>query len=297
MSKSIRMMVILALAVILLLSTDLFTDVSSKTSSSEPVSAPAIEWQNSYGGSTVSVSNVIQTTDGGYIFMDLGWRYNVGFQPSTVYKVDSGGNVQWSKTLGPYNTSEYLGASSIIQTNDGGYEIAGGWTIGVTYQYTPTLVKMDSQGNIEWVANYSITPELGSISTRIRTSDGGFAYWTDGSIVKTDSYNNTQWVETFNYTESSGRLNPLSLFWVIETIDGALAALGVGTYWSGNPRTGRIYLIKTEAFLPLPSQAPLPTPMPKSLPTLTDYVIPVVSLVIGVVAVAGLLFYFKKRKH
>jgi hypothetical protein len=295
------MMVILALAVILLLSTDLFTDGSSQTSSSEPVSAPGIEWQNSYGGSTVSVSNLVQTSDGGYIFMDLGWRYNVGFQPSTVYKVDSAGNVQWSKTLGPYNTSEYLGASSIIQTNDGGYEIAGGWTIGVTYQYTPTLVKMDAQGNIEWVANYSTTPELVSISTRIRTSDGGFVYcWTDGRIIKTDSGNNTQWTKQFNYTGDRGAplgILPLSIHSVIETSDGALAILAVGEYHSGIARTGRIYLIKTEAFLPLPSQAPLPTPMPKSLPTLTDYVIPVVSLFIGVVAVAVLLVYFKKRKH
>ena len=291
------MMVILALAAILLLSTGLFVGVSSQTSNGEPVSAPAIEWQNSYGGSTVSVSNLVQTTDGGYIFMDLGWRYNVGFQPSTVYKVDPAGNVQWSKTLGPYNTSEYLGASSIIQTNDGGYEIAGGWTIGVTYKYTPTLVKMDAQGKIEWVANYSATPELGIISTRIRTSDGGYAYRTGGSIIKTDFKNITEWVETFNYTESSGRLNPLFLFSVIETSDGALAALGVGTYWSGNPRTGRIYLIKTEAFLPLPSQTPLPTPMPTSLPTLTDYAIPIASFIIGVLAAAGLLVHFKKRKH
>jgi hypothetical protein len=274
--------------------------VSSQTSINASVSAPAIEWQEYYGGSAVSVSNLIQTIDGGYIFMDLGWRYNVAFQPSTVYKVDSTGNVQWSKTIGSLKYgSEYLEASSIIQTNDGGYEIAGGWTVDVTYQYTPTLVKMDAQGNIQWVANYSTTPKLVSIPTRIRTSDGGFVYWTDGSIIKTDPINNTQWVETFNYTESSGRLYPLSMRSAIETSDGALAILAVGEWANGIARTGRIYLIKTEAFLPLPSQAPLPTPMPTSLPALTVeatiaiLVIIVVALVVGV----GLLFYFKKRKH
>jgi hypothetical protein len=156
---------------------------------------------------------------------------------------------------------------------------------------------MDAQGNIEWVANYSTTPELGSISARIRTSDGGYAYRTGGSIIKTDFKNITKWVETFNYTESSGRLNPLFLFSMIETSDGALAALGVGTYWSGNPRTDRIYVIRTEAFLPLPSQAPLPAPMPTSLPTLTDYIIPVISLFVGIVVVAGLLLFLKKRER
>lgn len=298
LSKSIRMIVILVLAVILLISTDLFTDVSSQTSSSDLFSSPSIEWQKiyfhagSYGDTGIqSVSNLIQTSDGGYIFMDLGWTYNIAFQPSTIYKVDSSGNTQWNKTI------DNLSASVIIQTSDEGYEIAGQWTVGVTYQYTPTLVKLDSQGNIQWIANYSSVPNLGATTSNwIRTSDAGYAYRKGGSIIKTDFKNITQWVETFNYTESSGRLNPLSLFSLIETSDGSLAALGVGTYWSGNPRTGRIYLIKTEAFLPLPYQAPLPTPMPTFLPTPTDYVIPLVFIALGVVAVACLLVFLKKRE-
>lgn len=280
----------LLIAVILLCSESL-PIVFSQTSSSAPVSAPSIEWQKRYGGNSQSASNLIQTSDGGYIFMDLGWTYSMTFQPSTVYKVDSSGNMQWNKTI------DSLSASAIIQTNDEGYEIAGQWTVGVTYQYTPTLIKMDSQGNIQWVANYSRVPNLSPTSTRIRTSDGGSAYWTDGSIIKTDSNNNTQWVETFNFTDSSDRLNPLFLFSVIETSDGALAALGVGTYFSGNPRTKGIYLIKTEAFLPLPSQAPLPTPMPTSLPALTAEATIVVLLIIVVFAAIALVVFLRKRKH
>jgi hypothetical protein len=226
--------------------------------------------------------------------MDLGWTCQTVFTPSTVYKVDSSGNLQWNKTI------DFLAASTIIQTNDEGYEIAGSWTVGVTYQYTPTLVKMDSQGNIQWVANYSSVPNLGTTtSTRIRTSDGGSAYWMDGRIIKTDSKNNTQWVETLNFTDHSDSLGPLFIFSVIETSDGALAALGVGTYWSGNPRTGRIYLIKTEAFLPLPSQTPLPTPIPTSLPALTGEaaIVILIFVVITVVIGAGVFVYFKKRKR
>jgi hypothetical protein len=276
--------------------------VLSQTLSNASVSAPSIEWKRYYGGSAVSVSNLIQTIDGGYIFMDLGWRYNVGFAPSTVYKVDSAGNVQWSKTIGSLSyTSEYLVASSIIQTNDGGYEIAGGWTIGVTYQYTPTLVKLDAQGNIQWVANYSTTPVLVSIPTRIRTSDGGFVYWTDGSIIKTDSSNNTQWVETFNYTDSSGYQLPLSIAEPIETTDGALAILAVGEYQSGIARTGIIYLIKTEAFLPLPSPTALPTPIPTTTPATSPAPIIeatiVILIIFVVVVVTGLLIFLRKRKH
>jgi hypothetical protein len=298
MSKKI----VLVLTTAILLCTELLPMVLSQTSINVPASAPAIEWQKFYGGSAVSVSNLIQTIDGGYIFMDLGWRYNVGFEPSTVYKVDSTGNVQWSKTIGPYNASEYLGASSIIQTNDGGYEIAGDWTVGVTYQYTPTLVKMDSQGNIQWVKNYSTTLMLGSISTRIQSSDGGFVFcWTDGRIIKTDPRNNTEWIKQFNYTDDMGAplgILPLSIRSVIETSDGALAILAVGEYHSGIARTGRIYLIKTEAFLPQPPQTPLPKPITEfTEPTVGSTVAAVMLMSVFMLVAIGLLIFLKKRKH
>ena len=201
------------LIVAILLCSEPLPIVFSQTSSNPPVSAPAIEWQKVYGNSgpyddtnVQSASNLIQTSDGGYVFMDRGWTYQTVFKPSTVYKVDSSGAIQLNKTI------DNLAASTIIQTNDEGYEIAGQWTVGVTYQYTPTLIKVDSQGNIQWVANYSSVPNLGTTFKVIKTRDGGFAYWTGRSIIKTDSAKNTQWVETFNFTDSSGRLNPLFLF-------------------------------------------------------------------------------------
>lgn len=57
--------------------------------------APTIAFQKEYGDSrTEAVSNLIQTNDGGYAFVDLGWSHNVSFQPSTFYKIDSSGNLQ-----------------------------------------------------------------------------------------------------------------------------------------------------------------------------------------------------------
>jgi hypothetical protein len=154
------------------------TDVSSQTSSSDPVSVPSIEWQKDYYGDVEKASNLIQTIDGGYVFMDRGWGYQFTNTPSPVFKVDSSGDMQWNKTI------EKLRALTIIQTNDEGYEIAGQrstYGIGVAYEHTPTLIKMDSEGNVQWVANYSSVPDLGIASTEIHASDGGFAYWTYGA--------------------------------------------------------------------------------------------------------------------
>ncbi len=296
-----------ALALILLfLISGTMGEALAQTTLTTSVSAPAIEWQEDYGHpgpyddtNVQSASNLIQTSDGGYAFMDLGWGYQFTFVPSTIYRVDSSGSLQWTKTI------DFLAASKIIQTNDEGYEVTGHWTTyGTTYEYTPTLIKTDPQGNIQWAANYSSIPDLGISSTEIKTSDGGFAYWKDGSITKTDSENNTQWVKILTYTGADGTA-PLKLSSVIETSDGAFAALGVGYSLFDNPRTGRVYLIKTEAFLPLPSQTPLPTPMPTPTPEpiSTGLVIAIVILVaistiaLVVVTGAGLLVYFKKQRR
>jgi hypothetical protein len=275
---------------------------------------PAIEWQENYNESLYdntgiqSASNVIQTSDGGYAFMDLGWSYQFTFIPSTVFKVDSSGPIQWRKII------EFFKGSTIIQTNDEGYELAGYWsTYGTTYELTPTLLKTNSEGNIEWVQNYTTEPpNLGIDSSQIQsngfgyqkdgniqTSDGGFVYWKRGTITKTDTNNDTQWTKNLTYPTIDAYPTytyPLSLFSVIETSDGALAALGVGYDLLDNPRTGKIYLIKTEAFLPLPAKTTLPAPIqPSSMTPMVEVTITIIVIVV-VVAAAGLLFYFKKRK-
>ena len=121
-----------------------------------------------------------------------------------------------------------------------------------------------------------------------------------GGIAKTDSNYNTQWVKNLTYTSYEGTF-PLVLGSLIETSDGALAGVGVGRTAQGFPRSGKIYLIKTESFLPLPLQTPLPTPIPTPTPTplpaSTVEAAVIASLIVAVVVGAGLLVYFKKRKH
>jgi len=264
--------------------------VSAQTSSS--TSPPAIQWQKSYGlGSTELVSNLIQTSDGGYAFLDCGKSYQVTFTPSTLYKLDSSGNMQWNKTINLFT------ASNLIQTSDGGYEIAGYWnTYGTTYQWTPTLIKLNSQGDIQWYGNTStaldeaqwseVSPRvlnLATASSNIQTSDAGFVYFEAGNgvlntpysttvpptLVKTDSNNNTQLIE--NLTSSGYIINfPFENVSLIETSDGGLAGLGIAnSYRLPQGLWGFIYVIKTAPFLPLPSQSPLPTPLPSPTPSPT----------------------------
>jgi len=203
--------------------------------------APAIEWQKDYSkyDHVLESSNLIQTNDGGYAFMDIGYQYQEFVNGATIFKVDSKGNVQWTK-----NIPDFIG-STIIQTSDKGYEISGWWYATIE---SPTLIKTDSHGNIQWNQNYTTLPNLdnnyynpndmfpyafGDPDPRIRTSDGGFASCgTNGEIVKTDSNNTTQWTETLtyfsnNYSPAYQYQHPIILTSIIETSDGAIAALGV----------------------------------------------------------------------
>ena len=217
--------------------------------------APSLAWQQAYGSARgiQSASNVIQTSDGGYAFMNEGWGFQDTFVPATVYKVDSLGNLSWTKTIDNFS------GTAIKQTGDDGLEISGNWVNFLLHESYPTVIKMDSEGNIESVGNYSSVPNLGvtpSSVGKIRTSDGGYVYWTHGRIVKTASNNNTQWLENLMYTtiDSPNGTYPLGVCSVVETSNGAIAILGVGYNLLDNNLTGKIYLLKTEPFLPTPAQ-------------------------------------------
>ncbi len=294
-----------------------FTLVSAQTSSS--TSPPATQWQKLYGsGSTESVSNLIQTIDGGYAFLDCGKSYQQSlFIPSTLYRLDSLGSMQWNKTINLFH------ASNLIQTSDGGYEIAGEWSNygnaqGIPLQFTPTLIKLDSKGGIQWYENTSTVLNLAIASPNIQTSDGGFVYFEPANVnlfptfvsfptlVKTDSNNDTQWIENFTYSGPANYYNgtitfPFKIFSIIETSDGALACLGIANSYLNQGYWGFIYLMKTAAFLPLPSQSPLPTPLPSPTPAPTMITVNEQILIIALIAVVValsfvLLIYRRHRK-
>jgi len=269
MNKRIALM-----GILILLLTPLVTFQPTIVNAQSSNQAPALAWQQNYdnyfnstgnyfnNSGVEAVSNLIQTNDGGYAFMDDGWGFQDTFVPATVYKVSSLGNVNWTKTI------DNFAGTAIKQTSDGGLEVSGNWgnyELPPHVQY-PTVIKMDSDGNIESNKNYSNVPNLGGTSSsvgKIRVSDGGFVYWTGGSIIRTASNNSTQWVLNLNYTLPYGYAPTLpaslTVSSVIETSDGALAILIVGYFASDIPMSGNIYLVKTEAFLPPPTNTNLPT--------------------------------------
>jgi hypothetical protein len=151
-----------------------------------------IQWQKSYGGTNYDGAVTIDyTNDGGYIFAGYTWSNDGDVQGHLpgwnadywVVKVDSIGNLQWQKCLGG-TMNDY--ATSILQTNDGGFMVAGLSSSAdgnVTGHHGDTskpdiwIVKLDSTGEIQWNKSYGGTEDEQVVEI-IQLPDSGYAFAT-----------------------------------------------------------------------------------------------------------------------
>jgi hypothetical protein len=105
-------------------------------------------WTRTFGGEGFDTAwSVQQTSDKGYII--IGETSSFGEMGVNAYlvKTDSNGSVEWTQTLG--GTSKDV-ATSVQQTNDGGYVLAG-YTISFGASKEDVyIVKTDSNGNEVW---------------------------------------------------------------------------------------------------------------------------------------------------
>jgi serine/threonine protein kinase len=206
-----------------------------------------LQWSKTYGGSEYDDAySVQQTTDGGYTV--AGWTYSSGAGRDDVYliKTDSYGQLQWSKT---YGGSKNDAATSVQQTTDGGYIVAG-WTLssgaGGEDVY---LIKTDSYGQLQWSKTYGGSRNDAAFSVQ-QTADGGYIVaggtYSSGAgdedvyLIKTDSYGQLQWSKTY------GGLKDDQAYSVQQTRDGGYIVAG----WTSSSGAGSkdVYLIKTDSY-------------------------------------------------
>ncbi|HOQ40376.1 MAG TPA: hypothetical protein PK561_08220, partial [Fervidobacterium sp.] len=108
----------------------------------------SLAWEKTFGGSGEDYTySIQQTTDGGYIV--AGWTNSFGVGNSDVYvlKLNSDGSLEWQKTFGGNGEDQ---ATSIQQTTDGGYIVAGGTTSFGAGNYDVYVLKLNSDGSLAW---------------------------------------------------------------------------------------------------------------------------------------------------
>jgi hypothetical protein len=210
-------------------------------SSHNPMSAT---WfAKTYGGTGWDGAySVQQTSDGGYILAGFTSSFGAGGDDIFLIKTDANGNIQWAKTYGGTNDDW---ATSVQQTSDGGYIVAG-----ITYSFGVDsgdifLIKTDANGNVVWAKTYGGTRYEWATSVQ-QTSDGGYivAGWTwsfgagrdDIFLIKTDANGNIQWAKTYEGTDYDWAYS------VQQTSDGGYIVAGGTSFWEDY-----VFLIKTDA--------------------------------------------------
>jgi hypothetical protein len=156
-----------------------------------------LQWTKTIGGKKEDMGNsLIQTSDGGFAIAGATSSFGAGEWDVYVIKLDANGNLQWTKTIGG---PESDWGSSLIQTSDGGYAIAGYTRSFGAGRDDVYVVKLDANGNLQWTKTIG-GPAIEEGNSLIQTSDGGYAITgtttsfgageTDVYVVKLDKNGN-----------------------------------------------------------------------------------------------------------
>ena len=192
------------------------------------------------GAENDKLISIIQTSDGGYVAVGITESNNGdisdnhGSKDGWIIKVDSEGNLIWSRCFGGSNNDNFF---SIYETNNGDYLIAGITSskdndISDNHgKYDGWIMEVSSTGNKLWSKCFggNVNDYLSDI---IQTSDGFVAVGCsasnsgdilinhgdrDGWIIKVDTNGNKVWSKTFGGSAYDSLSN------IIRTSDGFVA--------------------------------------------------------------------------
>jgi len=250
-------------------------------------------WDRTLGGSNYASGWAVQQTlDGGYIIAgEIAIPHSGNAGEPLLMKTDSSGSMLWFNHFN-YGPSDDI-ATSVLQTFDGEYVIAGATLNGPNGGDDVFLIKADSSGNKLWDKTYGGTNTDDGACVD-ETSDGGYviagntasfgAGQQDVWLIRTDSNGNNLWDNTYGGTEGDGGTA------VQQTSDGGYIVAGYTTSF-GNGGDD-FWLIKTDSL----GNSEVPSPnTPVGSPVTVHLVNDNVTATFSNVTVAGYTSYTSKQ--
>lgn len=201
-----------------------------------------ITFQKSYGtltGVEYSLCAVPVST-GGYV-VALNSDSITGSMDMALLRTDANGNELWRQY---YGSSGWDIGTDVIETNDGGFALCGGWN-GLGSD-SATLIKTDANGNLQWQQTFLPQPGRAVAQDLIQLSDGsiivcgftGASTTPNGFIVKFSSAGTQQWQKVYGGSSNDE-------FMAIEDVNGNGFVLAGRT---SGATTGRdLWLVGTDA--------------------------------------------------
>lgn len=201
-------------------------------------------WTRTYGGEGFEHGySVQQTSDNGYIIAGDTDSYGAGGYDVYLVKTDSAGDTLWTRT---YGEGYHEAGSSVQQTTDGGYIIAGEiWEPGAV-DIDVYLIKTDSTGQALWIKRYGGDRSDRGWSVQQTAPDGGFIIAgesasysvdnVDAYLIKTDESGDTLWTRTIGGNSFD---NVSSIYQTTDT-----GYIAVGTTYSFGAGQSDVWLIK-----------------------------------------------------
>jgi hypothetical protein len=206
-----------------------------------------IEWQRAYGGDGPDwASSIQETPDGGFIV--AGYTTSPGYPGSwdrdyLVLKLDPRGNVEWQRAYGDISTDDW--ATSVGQTDDGGYVVAGisQPLDGGNSDYW--ILRLRASGDIEWQHKYG-GPNDDDAESIVATADGGFIVagyswsfegdYSDIWLLKLAGNGNIEWQRVY------GEIGTEWTTGIQQTMDGGYIVAGYSS--SFHPERGEAWIMK-----------------------------------------------------
>ncbi len=208
------------------------------------------QWGKTIGGASTDQGNyIIQTRDKGYAVCGTTSSYGRGNFDVYLIKLDSSGNLTWTRTIGGVSTD---GANSVVQTADGGYALTG-WTVSYGKDSlvgdNVYIIKLDSLGVLQWTRTVGGMGGEDIGASIKQTRDGGYivAGWTnsfgaggyDCYVLRLDGSGNLLWTKTIGGSKYE------QAYCIIQTNDKGFAFCGQTNSFADT--NGDVYVVKLDS--------------------------------------------------